>query len=105
MRHHTRRRLTATFAAAAASVVLAGCGGGGLGGDDDNSGGGGNNASGDDPCAALDGETVTFVVPVFAVFYGVLFLGEEVTTWMLLCGLVIVCGTALSSGLLRLGRR
>jgi tripartite-type tricarboxylate transporter receptor subunit TctC len=64
MRHHTRRRLAATFAAATASVVLAGCGGGGgLGGDDDSSGGGGNNASGDEPCAALDGETVTFVVP------------------------------------------
>jgi tripartite-type tricarboxylate transporter receptor subunit TctC len=64
MRHHTRRRLTAAFAAAAASVVLAGCGGGGLGGDDDSSGSGGNNnASGDDPCAALEGETVTFVVP------------------------------------------
>jgi drug/metabolite transporter (DMT)-like permease len=46
---------------------------------------------------------VTFVVPVFAVFYGVLFLGEAVTGWMLLCGFVIVCGTALSTGLLRFG--
>ena len=48
---------------------------------------------------------VTFVVPVFAVFYGVLFLGESVTGWMLLCGLVIVFGTALSTGLLKLPRR
>jgi drug/metabolite transporter (DMT)-like permease len=48
---------------------------------------------------------VTFVVPVFAVFYGVVFLSEEVTSWMLLCGLVIVFGTALSTGLLRLPRR
>jgi drug/metabolite transporter (DMT)-like permease len=48
---------------------------------------------------------VTFVVPVFAVFYGVLFLGESVTGWMLLCGLVIVCGTALSTGLLKLPGR
>ncbi len=51
------------------------------------------------PALAL---AVTFVVPVFAVFYGVLFLGEAVTGWMLLCGAVIVCGTALSTGLLRL---
>jgi drug/metabolite transporter (DMT)-like permease len=46
--------------------------------------------------------TVTFVVPVFAVFYGALFLGEHVTGWMLLCGAVIVCGTALSTGLVKL---
>lgn len=45
---------------------------------------------------------VTFVLPVFAMFYGVLFLDETVTGWMLLCGLVIVCGTALSTGLLKL---
>ena len=54
------------------------------------------------PARAL---AVTFVVPVFAVFYGVLFLGESVTGWMLLCGLVIVCGTALSTGLLKLRMR
>jgi drug/metabolite transporter (DMT)-like permease len=54
------------------------------------------------PARAL---AVTFVVPVFAVFYGVLFLGESVTGWMLLCGLVIVCGTALSTGLLKLPGR
>ena len=46
---------------------------------------------------------VTFVVPVFAVFYGALLLGEPVTGWMLICGGVIVCGTALSTGLLRFG--
>ena len=45
---------------------------------------------------------VTFVIPVFAVFYGVLFLGESVTGWMLLCAAVIVCGTALATGLLKL---
>ena len=51
--------------------------------------------------------TVTFLIPVFAVFFGVVFLGEAVTLWMLLCGLVIVCGTALSTGLLAVpvGRR
>ena len=46
--------------------------------------------------------SVTFVVPVFAVLYGALFLGESVTPWMLACALVIVCGTALSTGLLKL---
>jgi len=51
------------------------------------------------PAKAL---TVTFAVPVFAVFYGVVFLGEVVTPWMLACGLVIVCGTALSAGLVKL---
>ncbi|RYX95158.1 MAG: DMT family transporter [Comamonadaceae bacterium] len=45
---------------------------------------------------------VTFIVPVFAVLYGVLLLGEHVTAWMLVCAGVIVCGTALSTGLLRL---
>ena len=49
------------------------------------------------PARAL---AVTFLVPVFAVIYGSLFLHEEVTGWMLLCGGVIVCGTALSTGLL-----
>ncbi|MBU3739976.1 MAG: DMT family transporter [Rhodoferax sp.] len=44
--------------------------------------------------------SVTFVVPVFAVLYGALFLGESVTPWMLFCGAVIVLGTALSAGLL-----
>jgi len=48
---------------------------------------------------------VTFVVPVFAVLYGVAFLGETVTHSMLICGAVIVCGTALSTGLLALVRR
>ncbi|MET4577398.1 DMT family transporter [Ottowia thiooxydans] len=54
------------------------------------------------PARAL---TVTFLVPVFAVFYGVVFLGEHVTQWMLICAAVIVCGVALSTGLVNLGRR
>ena len=54
------------------------------------------------PARAL---AVTFVVPVFAVLYGVLLLHEGVTLWMLLCGAIIVCGTALSTGLVRLRRR
>ena len=48
--------------------------------------------------------TVTFVIPVFAVIYGTLFLGEAVSLWMLLCGAIIVSGTALSANLLKLRR-
>jgi drug/metabolite transporter (DMT)-like permease len=46
--------------------------------------------------------TVTFLVPVFALMYGALFLGETITAWMVFCGVIIVCGTALSTGLVRL---
>jgi drug/metabolite transporter (DMT)-like permease len=49
--------------------------------------------------------TVTFLIPVFAVVYGVLLLGEQITSWMMLCGVVILTGTALSSGLLKLPGR
>ena len=45
--------------------------------------------------------TVTFLVPVFALAYGSWFLGESITGWMVVCGIVIVSGTALSTGLLR----
>ena len=53
------------------------------------------------PARAL---SVTFLVPAFAVLYGVIFLGEAVTPWMLLCAAVIVCGTSLSSGMLKFRR-
>ena len=48
---------------------------------------------------------MTFLIPVFAIAYGVLLLGEEVTPWMLVCGVVILAGTALSSGLVKLPGR
>ena len=51
------------------------------------------------PARAL---AVTFCIPVFAIVYGVLFLGEHVTGWMLAWGAVVVLGTALSTGLLKL---
>jgi drug/metabolite transporter (DMT)-like permease len=41
------------------------------------------------------------MAPVFAVFYGAVFLGEPVTAWMLGCAAVIVGGTLLSTGLIR----
>jgi drug/metabolite transporter (DMT)-like permease len=43
--------------------------------------------------------TVTYLIPVFANFFGVVFLDEVVTHWMLGCAVVIVMGTALASGL------
>ncbi|MDB5929273.1 MAG: protein of unknown function transrane [Polaromonas sp.] len=49
--------------------------------------------------------SVTFLVPVFAVLYGALFLDESVTPWMVGCAGVIVLGTALSTGLLKPGAR
>jgi drug/metabolite transporter (DMT)-like permease len=49
--------------------------------------------------------SVTFLVPVFAVLYGALFLGESVTPWMVGCAGVIVLGTALSTGLLKPGAK
>jgi drug/metabolite transporter (DMT)-like permease len=55
-----------------------------------------------DKVGAAGSLTVTFLIPVFAVLYGVVFLGESVTTWMLICGTVILLGTALSMGLLKL---
>jgi len=54
------------------------------------------------PARAL---TVTFLVPVFAVFYGVVLLGEQITPWMVGCAGVIVCGVALSTGLVKPGTR
>ena len=49
------------------------------------------------PAKAL---TVTFLIPVFALVYGVIFLGETVSLIMVLLGMLVILGTALSSGLL-----
>lgn len=49
--------------------------------------------------------TVTFMIPLFAVLYGSMFLGEDVTGWMVVCGTVILMGIALASGLLQPTRR
>lgn len=45
--------------------------------------------------------TVTFLIPVFGLLYGRLFLDERITPWMIGCGLVIMAGTALSTGLIK----
>jgi drug/metabolite transporter (DMT)-like permease len=58
-----------------------------------------------DKVGAASTLTVTFLIPVFAVIYGLVFLGELVTPWMLICGVVILCGTALSLDLLKLRKR
>lgn len=47
---------------------------------------------------------VTFLIPVFAVTYGALFLGEPVTLKMIVCGAIVLAGTALSTGRLAFGR-
>ena len=43
---------------------------------------------------------VTFLAPVFALLYGNWFLNEPITAWMLGCGVIIVGGTMLSTGLI-----
>ncbi len=45
--------------------------------------------------------TVTFLVPVFAVLFGWVFLGEQLTAVMLLGCAVILTGTSLATGLLK----
>ncbi|QNP49176.1 DMT family transporter [Diaphorobacter aerolatus] len=48
---------------------------------------------------------VTFLAPAFAVVYGAVFLHEPVTAWMLGCGVIIVCGTMMSTGLIGSARQ
>ena len=54
------------------------------------------------PARAL---TVTFTVPIFAILYGATLLGEAVTPWMLGCGAIVLCGTMLATGLVKLPNR
>jgi len=49
--------------------------------------------------------TVTFLIPVFGLIWGALFLGESLTPVMVLGCAVILLGTALSSGVLRWPQR
>ena len=45
--------------------------------------------------------SVTYLITVFGVFYGVLFLDERITLWMLFCAAIALAGTALATGLIR----
>ncbi len=49
------------------------------------------------PAKAL---AVTYAIPVFAVVYGVVFLHETLSGWMVGCAFIIIIGTAFSTGLL-----
>ena len=49
--------------------------------------------------------TVTFLIPVFGVLWGTLFLNEQVTGYMLAGGLIVLFGTALANGLIKLPAR
>ena len=44
---------------------------------------------------------VTFLIPVFGVAYGAVLLNEAITLTMIVCGAVIVLGTALATGVLK----
>jgi drug/metabolite transporter (DMT)-like permease len=44
---------------------------------------------------------VTFLIPVFGVAYGAILLNETITLTMIICGAVIVLGTALATGVLK----
>ena len=45
--------------------------------------------------------TVTFVVPIFGILWGALFLAESVSAGMLEGGVVILTGTALATGVVK----
>jgi drug/metabolite transporter (DMT)-like permease len=42
--------------------------------------------------------TVTYLIPLFANLIGIIFLDEVITTWVLLCAAMILAGTALAAG-------
>jgi drug/metabolite transporter (DMT)-like permease len=44
---------------------------------------------------------VTFLVPLFGIVWGIVFLGEELTWQFVIGALVIITGTALSTGVLK----
>jgi drug/metabolite transporter (DMT)-like permease len=54
---------------------------------------------------AANAITVTFLIPAFAVAWGAMFLGEQLTLPMVLgCGVILV-GTALATGVIRFGAK
>ncbi len=49
--------------------------------------------------------TVTYLIPAFAMFWGAVFIDEEVTATMLVGCSIIFLGTALATGMLSFGRK
>lgn len=49
--------------------------------------------------------SVTYLVPVFAIFWGTMFINESVTTTMIFGCVIILIGTALATGTLPLARK
>ena len=47
--------------------------------------------------------TVTFLIPVFAVIFAAVFVDEPISASMIGGGLVVILGTALSTGFIKLG--
>lgn len=43
--------------------------------------------------------TVTFMIPLFALFYGAVLANEAITSWMVGCGVLILVGIGLATGL------
>ena len=48
--------------------------------------------------------TVTYLIPLSANIIGIVFLNEVITTWVILCAAMILTGTALAAGLVKLPR-
>jgi drug/metabolite transporter (DMT)-like permease len=49
--------------------------------------------------------TVTFLIPVFGTLWGVLFINEQITSAMLIGGAIILLGTALVTGVIKVWRQ
>jgi drug/metabolite transporter (DMT)-like permease len=49
--------------------------------------------------------TVTFLIPVFGIFWGALFLGEAITTQLIVSCALVLTGTALATGVIAMPRR
>lgn len=56
-----------------------------------------------EPVGASYAASVTFVIPVFGVLWGALFLGEKIAPPMAAGGAIVLAGTAQASGRLKRG--
>jgi drug/metabolite transporter (DMT)-like permease len=53
---------------------------------------------------ALRAVTVTYLIPVFGALWGYIFLSEKLTLLMMLGCVIIVAGTLLTTGIVKLNR-